>query len=585
MSQPPASAPERLQHGALGVSSIVFFVVAAAAPLTVMAGIAPLAIMIGGIGAPAGYLIAGLILTVFAVAFTAMSKYIHNAGAFYSYIARGLGKPAGLGAAALAVYSYNAIQIGLYGAFGYFAAMTAKDLTGLDLPWWAWAAAGIAVVWFFGYRSIHGGAKILGGLLIAETGILALLAAAILVKGGAHGLSLASFAPAHVVTGGTGSVLTLAFGAFIGFEATAIYREEARTPDRTVPRATYVAVGFLGLFYAFISWVIIQAFGNTGAVHAATTNPASMFFTAMTTYVGGWATDLMRVLIVTSLFAALLAFHNAITRYTYALASEGALPRRLGRIHPVHKSPYIAGYAQTALAALVVAGFAAVPRRPLPPATAVGEHPRRHRNRDPAGADSVRGVALLPPHRPHRVRRPHAGGPAGRGNPAHRRRRADHLEDQPAHRSRPRRQLDPDRLSPRRVRARRRIRRPDAPPPPRGVRAAGHHRRRRRGPRRRQPEPAAQRQPGPAAQRQPRLTPCAQPVPEGNEPSGPGSGPAAPRNPVLEPNAAVENQPTCAPITAALRASARRDAGYERCGHVTLYLASGRPGIGRYLGP
>jgi amino acid transporter len=126
-----------------------------------------------------------------------------------------------------------------------------------------------------------------------------------------------------------------------------------------VPRATYLAVGFLALFYAFISWVIIQAFGNTGAVKAATTNPASMFFTAMTTYVGGWATDLMRVLIVTSLFAALLAFHNAITRYTYALASEGALPRRLGRIHPVHKSPYVAGYAQTALAALVVAGFAA----------------------------------------------------------------------------------------------------------------------------------------------------------------------------------------------------------------------------------
>ena len=214
------------------------------------------------------------------------------------------------------------------------------------------------MVWFFGYRSIHGGAKILGGLLIAETGILALLAAAILAKGGAHGLSLASFAPAHIVTGGMGSVLALAFGAFIGFEATAIYREEARTPDRTVPRATYIAVGFLGLFYAFISWVIIQAFGNAGAVAAASKNPAGMFFTAMTTYVGTWATDLMRVLIVTSLFAALLAFHNAITRYTYALASEGALPRRLGHIHPVHKSPYIAGYVQTALAAAVVAGFA-----------------------------------------------------------------------------------------------------------------------------------------------------------------------------------------------------------------------------------
>ena len=199
--------------------------------------------------------------------------------------------------------------------------------------------AGITAVWFFGYRSIHAGAKILGGLLIAETGILALLAAAILAKGGAHGLSLASFAPAHVATGGMGSVLALAFGAFIGFEATAIYREEARTPDRTVPRATYVAVGFLGLFYAFISWVIIQAFGNTGAVAVASKNPASMFFTAMTTYVGGWATDLMRVLIVTSLFAALLAFHNAITRYTYALASEGALPRRSAASTPSTRAP------------------------------------------------------------------------------------------------------------------------------------------------------------------------------------------------------------------------------------------------------
>ena len=416
MSQPPASAPERLQHGALGTGSIVFFVVAAAAPLTVMAGIAPLAIMIGGIGAPAGYLIAGLILTVFAVAFTAMSKYIHNAGAFYSYIARGLGKPAGLGAAALAVFSYNAIQIGLYGAFGYFAAATAKDLTGVNLPWWTWAGIGITAVWFFGYRSIHAGAKILGGLLIAETGILALLAAAILAKGGAHGLSLASFAPAHIATGGMGSVLALAFGAFIGFEATAIYREEARTPDRTVPRATYIAVGFLGLFYAFISWVIIQAFGNTGAVAVASKNPASMFFTAMTTYVGGWATDLMRVLIVTSLFAALLAFHNAITRYTYALASEGALPRRLGRIHPVHKSPYIAGYAQTALAALRRGRLRRRPRRPLPPAAAVGEHPRRHRHRRPAGADRVRGLAVLPPQHttpsppPARVAAPLAAG-------------------------------------------------------------------------------------------------------------------------------------------------------------------------------
>ena len=349
--------PERLERGALGVGAIVFFVVAAAAPLTVMAGIAPLGIKIAGVGAPVTYLMAGVVLTIFAVAFTAMSKYIHNSGAFYSYITLGLGKPVGLGAAALAVFSYNAIQIGLYGAFGYFASLTAADLAGITLPWWLWAGLGMVVVWFLGYRSIRAGALILGALLIAETGILVILATAVLWQGGAEGLNVDTFTPANMTTAGMASVLALAFGAFIGFEATAIYREEARNPDRTIPRATYVAVGFLALFYAFMAWMIVQAFGSQ-TIPVANADPASMYFTAATDYVGVWATNVMRVLIVTSNFAALLAFHNAITRYVYALASEGVLPRRLGRVHPKYRSPYIAGVAQTILAAIVVGAFA-----------------------------------------------------------------------------------------------------------------------------------------------------------------------------------------------------------------------------------
>ncbi|MGW1274708.1 amino acid permease [Streptomyces sp. NPDC002491] len=118
-------------------------------------------------------------------------------------------------------------------------------------------------------RSVHVGAKVLAALLIAETAVLALLAGAILLEGGANGLSLASFAPSHVLTSQMSASLGLAVAAFIGFEATALYREEARDPDRTVPRATYLAVGFLGLFYTFVVWVIVQAFGDAGAVGAA----------------------------------------------------------------------------------------------------------------------------------------------------------------------------------------------------------------------------------------------------------------------------------------------------------------------------
>ncbi|MFJ3783824.1 APC family permease [Streptomyces sp. NPDC090093] len=351
MSAPAPDAPPGLRTGTLTTADISFFVVSAAAPLTVMAGVAPVAILLGGVGAPVGYLLAGLTLTVFAVGFTTMSRHVRSAGAFYAYIARGLGTPLGIAAALVAMLGYNGMEIGVYGLLGSAA-------LGHDVPWLPVSLAGLLLIWYGGYRSIDFGAKVLGVLLVAETGILVLLAAGVLLDGGAHGLSLGGLAPAHVLTGGTAAVLAFAFAAFTGFESTVIYRREARDPARTVPRATYIAVAFLGLFYAFVVWTVIQAFGEDEVVKAAADDPGGLFFAAITTYVGAWAADLMHVLIVTSVLASLLAFHNAINRYTLALAEEGVLPEALGRVHPRHRSPYVAGAAQTVLGAVVVLGFA-----------------------------------------------------------------------------------------------------------------------------------------------------------------------------------------------------------------------------------
>ncbi|MFJ4323182.1 APC family permease [Streptomyces tricolor] len=346
-----------LRSGSLGTADIAFFVVSAAAPLTVMAGVAPLALLLGGIGAPVGYLLAGLTLAVFAVGFTTMSRHVTSGGAFYAYITRGLGRPVGIGAALLALIGYNGMEIGVYGLLASTTRDTVHALFGADVPWLPVSLAGLVLIGYGGFRSIDFGAKVLGVLLVAETGILVLLAGGVLIEGGAHGLSLASLAPAHVFVPGTAAVLAFAFAAFTGFESTVIYRREARDPARTVPRATYAAVGFLGLFYAFVVWIAVQAFGDDRVVRAAGEDPAGLFFTAITTYVGGWAADLMHVFIVTSVIASLLAFHNAINRYALALAEEGVLPRRLGRVHPRHRSPYVAGLAQTALGSVVVVAF------------------------------------------------------------------------------------------------------------------------------------------------------------------------------------------------------------------------------------
>lgn len=358
-SNPETATGPGLKRNALGTSDLVFIVVSAAAPLMVMVGVAPLAIMIGGVAAPAAYVFAGVALAIFAVGFTTMSRHLDNAGAFYSYIAVGLGRTSGVIAALVALVSYNALQIGVYGLAGVAIQGTFAEVFGIDQPWWVYAVGCILIVWYVGFRTVDFGAKFLAVLLVAETTLLLILAVAIVVQGGSsEGLGLESFAPSNMFVQPMTVIVPTAFAAFMGFEATVIYRSETRNPRRTIPRATYIAVAVLAGTYAFIVWAIVQAFGANGAVGAATDNGVGMFFVAGETYVGTWFTTAMHLLIATSVVASLVAFHNAVTRYSLAIAEEGLLPKVLAKTHPRTRSPYVAGAAQTALALVIVVGFA-----------------------------------------------------------------------------------------------------------------------------------------------------------------------------------------------------------------------------------
>lgn len=339
----------------MGPLELAFFVVAAAGPLLVVAGFAPLAFMIGGIGAPGAQLFAGLVLLLFAVGFTRMAMRVHNRGAFYAYIGKSLGKPLGGGSAALATFAYSAITFGQLGAFGAFASGTMSRLGGVDIDWLWFSLSAWALVAWLGYRQIALSAKVLGVVLLTEVLILLVLAVPVLISGGPEGYSGAPLLPSNVFSGmGTGAMFAIVFGAFIGFESTAIYAEEARNPERTVPRATFLAVGFLTVFYTFMAWVAVVAFGESQVVASATESPTELFFIATERYVGHGATIVMEILLITSTFASSLAFHNTASRYLFTLGREGLLPEYLGRIHKTHRSPALACVTLSAAALVVV---------------------------------------------------------------------------------------------------------------------------------------------------------------------------------------------------------------------------------------
>src|ERR687893_974570 len=113
---PPAEATEsaKLHRRALGVPDLVFFIVAASAPLTAVAGGQAATYLVTGNRAVAFMFIPlGIMLALFAVGYAAMSRYVANAGAFYSYLTQGLGRTWAVAGSFVALLSYNAIQIGL----------------------------------------------------------------------------------------------------------------------------------------------------------------------------------------------------------------------------------------------------------------------------------------------------------------------------------------------------------------------------------------------------------------------------------------------------------------------------------------
>jgi amino acid transporter len=366
----------RLRPGRLGVLGVAFFVVSAAAPLTAMAGGAPTAIAFSnGPGVPAAYVLVVLLLLLFSVGYTAMARHHTSTGAFYAYIARGLRQQAGGAAALLALLGYNAMQIGLYGLFGVAMSGFLADPVGLDVPWWVCSFVALALIAVLGYRQVDLSLKVLGVLVVAEFLVVLVLDVAILAKGGGmgEGASL-SLSPLgwDALTGLGGSALALAVlfnsAAFVGFEATTIYSEEAKDPKRTVPRATYVAVLTIGVFYVFTTWLMVNAGGLGGVqdfIASLGPDPTVMLFAIGDTYLGTGFVQVMSLLFATSVFAALLAFHNAVARYLYALGREGLLPDTLGRTHALHLSPHAGSVSQSALAAVVVLAFVVTDRDPV----------------------------------------------------------------------------------------------------------------------------------------------------------------------------------------------------------------------------
>ncbi|MGC4109635.1 MAG: APC family permease [Nocardioides sp.] len=383
----PVASGHKLKTGAIGMAAVLFMATANAAPITAMSANTPISVGYGnGLATPGGFLFATVVLTFFAVGFAQMSKHVTTTGAFYGFISHGLGQAWGMAAGLMATLAYVVFEGSLIGVFAYFTQTTLDSWFGIAPNWFFLAVVGIVLIALLGYYDINIAAAFLGVCLVAEVLLLAAMAFTVLFHGGGDdGLMAGAINPVNafknMVEGGNlpGSSTSLgavdssgtaiaagsaavgvffAFWSWVGFETTAVYGEESRDPKRIVPKATMIAVVGLGIFYTFVSWMDVSGQGAKGSIETSINNPVGLLEGNFERYLGHPSTYIFEFLIVSGSFACALAFHNAASRYIYAIGRElPSLSNNLGSTHKHHGSPHIASATQSIITFVITLLF------------------------------------------------------------------------------------------------------------------------------------------------------------------------------------------------------------------------------------
>jgi amino acid transporter len=358
-----------LQARAIGLIGVLFLTVTGAAPISAMLFNVPIAVGFGnGIGAPASFLVATIVLTIFSVGYATMARKVTAVGGFYSFISHGLGRELGMALGLGSVVAYAVFEASLYGGFAYFA-----NLKFPGVPWPYFALLCVCGAAILSYTDVKLSSMILGVALISEVIILLIFDVGVLSASSGTNITTAMLNPLAAFNGfaafksvsgqdlGAGAAaigLFFAFWSWVGFEMAPNYGEESRDPKRIVPLSLFLSVIGLGLFYIFTSWMATASYPTIeDAIAKAQTDSANFFLSPIEANVGGWAKEVMSWLILTSAFACGLAFHNTCSRYLYSLGREGIFPTMLAKTHATYQSPYIASLVQSAIAAIIILLF------------------------------------------------------------------------------------------------------------------------------------------------------------------------------------------------------------------------------------
>ena len=215
-----------------------------------------------------------------------------------------------------------------------------KSEYGVDVPWWIWVVAGLALVIYFAYQGITISEKALIITGLIEIVIMVGLAITALASPGPGGFSLAPLNPGNFGTAGNlflGVVFSIF--AYSGWESTGPMAEESKNPKRNVPIGLVGSVVILMIYFTFVTWGYLVGIGVKTPISVITNPNAAFPVATLAQRLWGGAWVLLLFALLNSAIALSIACFNGGTRTWYAMGRSGVLPAPLGKVNPKRKTP------------------------------------------------------------------------------------------------------------------------------------------------------------------------------------------------------------------------------------------------------
>ena len=292
-----------------------------------------------GAAAPLAYVVCAIAMALVVMCFAEAGSRVSLTGGPYAYVERAFGGFAGFimgwllwvtGTIATAAVA----TIFAEGAQGMVPALGA-------LPW----RASILVVVFAVVTTVNVLGVRFGARLNVASTIAKLLPLAILIVVGLFRVDAANLEWTATPTGADVSRASVfLIFVFAGIESALVPSGEVRDPARTVPRAVFLALAIVTVFYILVQ---IVSQGVLGASLAGRTAPLSDVAGAV---MGPAGALMLGLALLLSTFGYLCGMILAIPRALFAFARDGVLPRTLQAVHPRFHTPWIAIIVQSVIA-------------------------------------------------------------------------------------------------------------------------------------------------------------------------------------------------------------------------------------------